>query len=75
MDYSAIHEFARKAGEAARKQSEEDFIKSLGLSCPVSLEYVYSPTSDSHSGCDHEFVDVGFQFTKLVCKKCNKEMP
>lgn len=30
---------------------------------------------DSHSGCDHEPVDVGFQFSKIVCKKCNKVLP
>jgi hypothetical protein len=27
----------------------------------------------SHSTyCTHEYVDCGFQFTKMVCKKCNK---
>lgn len=24
-------------------------------------------------GCVHEWVDVGFQFSKIVCKKCNVE--
>jgi hypothetical protein len=24
--------------------------------------------------CAHEYVDVGFQFTKMVCKKCDKEL-
>lgn len=23
--------------------------------------------------CNHEFVDVGFQFSKFVCSKCNLE--
>lgn len=27
----------------------------------------------SKSGCDHKWVDVGFSFTKVVCKHCNME--
>lgn len=27
----------------------------------------------SYSYCDHEWVDVGFNHPKLVCKKCDKD--
>ena len=31
--------------------------------------------SANQTGCKHEWVDVGFQFSKLVCRKCNIEKP
>lgn len=32
----------------------------------------YKHSSPSYT-CDHNWVDVGFHFTKIVCSKCNKE--
>lgn len=28
-----------------------------------------------HQECQHEPIDVGFRFSKWVCKKCNKDLP
>lgn len=40
----------------------------------ISLPTGASPyTWDYKVGCDHEWVDVGFHFTKMVCKKCDKD--
>jgi hypothetical protein len=32
-----------------------------------------SDDSNRKPGCDHNYVDVGFHFEKLVCSKCNAE--
>jgi len=29
--------------------------------------------TNQYSYCNHQWVDVGFHFTKLVCKQCDKE--
>lgn len=40
---------------------------------PVKLGDEKGTTFDRE--CEHETVEVGFQFTKVVCKKCDKELP
>ncbi len=52
---------------------------------PKGIDVVYKPIQSDlhsityaklgigHSGCDHEYINVGFTSISMVCKKCNKE--
>lgn len=47
----------------------------------IDLEHLYSGLNPINveidmavsSGCNHEYINVGFHFDKFVCKKCNKD--
>jgi len=45
----------------------------LKLICKDYHYYSIISKGSSNYYCNHEWIDVGFHFTKLVCKKCDKE--
>lgn len=50
----------------------------LGNSCPITNPDFYAEYNGVWLGetaeCKHEPIDVGFRFSKMVCKKCDKEL-